>query len=169
MFIVAEGMITLPWVILNAVDTALSSYFADARLVDFDDFFKNGLGFESLDAKNLTFRYMTCAWTLKFEPGLRVKVASQKFSGISSTELDSIFRKELIGKPAKNGGGGGWELRLSEYLKQHITILSSKKALTPAKRDALRAEAKKILAIPAAAFVRQYQKDSRFTAIGVRG
>ncbi len=169
MFIVAEGMITLPYVILNAIDAAVTSYFLDAKPADFDAFFKNALGFEELEAKNITFRYLTSAWTFNFAPGLGGARASQQFGGISSSELDGEFRRLLIGKPTNNAGVTGWELRLGDYLKAHKTALAAKGGLTPAKRDALRAEAKKLLAIPAAAFVRRYRKDSRFSAIGVRG
>jgi len=165
--IVVYGMIVLPLMVVDTVAAAISGYFKNARPVDFEAFFRSGLYFEEILAKNLTARYLACADAFGFAPGLGATKGGLSATLASIGTLESELKKLGVGKFAGSGNAAKLELKLSEFLNQQKSPLAAKSALTPAKRDALAAEARKLLSVSAEAFKPYYK--SRFTAIGVRG
>lgn len=144
--------------------------------VNFEVFFESGLKFTRDEAKTIAWCYLGAADILKNQPGLGVanagSPAEDKLYSASQTSLGwavaGEFRARIselgIGVVRKGTFEDTVELRLSTYLKQYTTPSSAAKALTPAKRDALRMEASKLLNPALWKPVGQ-----KYTAIGVRG
>lgn len=144
--------------------------------VNFEVFFENGLKFTRDEAKTIAWCYLGAADILKNQPGLGVanagSAAEDKLYNASQNSLGwsiaGAFRARInelgIGVVRKGTFEDTVELRLSTYLKQYATPSSAARALTPAKRDALRMEAGKLMKPELWEPVGQ-----KYTAIGVRG
>lgn len=159
--IVFSGMLMLTISGADALCQALFNANSKAKPELFETFFKSALFFDDVASKNLVFRYLIAADTFGFEPGLGATEGGKR----NTANADFGLAREL----AKAGIGNGARptFRLADYLKQYRTPLAAKSALTPAKRDALKMEARKLLSVPASAFKPYFQ--GRRTASGVRG
>lgn len=150
--------------------------------VPFSVFFEGGLKFSRTDAADLGWYYLASAKLVDNPPGLGVAEASPGASGISAatgpTDRGQVivmpgadkFKASLaaanVGVVTKGILEDSIELRLSAWLRKYATPNSAAKALSPAKRDALAAEARKLMA-------RDLWETtvfrSQYSSVGVRG
>ncbi len=135
---------------------------SDDKTPRFVSFFTSALYFEPKTAEKLTYYYLGIAEMYNFRPGLGVTLGRSTPSDRS--ELAMALRKVGIGTTCSLTS---LKTRLAEYLVDYATPNAAKSALTPAKRDALRMEAIKLLSIPEEVWMRYYR--SPYAAIGVRG
>jgi hypothetical protein len=163
--IVTYGMILIPIEIVTILCSALANP-ANGKPEQFTAFFKTSLGFADLPAPNLTFRYLACADAFGFDPGL----GATKGTSPTGIPVASLIASELakVGVGMPGSAAGRPQLRLADFLKQYKTPAAAKAGLTPAKRDALAMEARKLLSLPASAF-KGYYKSNINGAGGVRG
>ena len=166
--ILFSGMVMVAAIAMDGIIKNVAGYFTNARPQDFEAFFRDGLFFDELLAKNLTFRYLATANVFGFEPGLGASKSGPGYQLNSSGALESALRSVGAGKFSSNGGSARLELKLAEFLKQQKNPIAAKKALTPAKRDALTFEARKLLGAPEEGF-RAFYAPRNGTSSGVRG
>lgn len=163
-----NGIMMTPIVIVESITSGISGYFNNAKPELFNMFFMKNLYFGDLEAKNLTFRYLACANSFGIEPGFGAKRAGSGYAISDRWKLESALRAAGIGKFTASGSTTTVTLRISEYLAQQASA-TAKFGLTPAKRDALVSEGKKLLGLPSSAFHKYYPLYKKYSAVGVRG
>lgn len=137
---------------------------SDDKTPRFVSFFTSALCFEPKSAEKLTYYYLGIAGIFDFTPGLGI--TSGRPIPADASELATELRKVGVGTFTMTGNAPRLNTRLGEYLGKYFTPAAAKSALTPAKRDALRMEATKLLLVPEAVWSRYYKSRS---AAGVRG
>lgn len=140
-------------------------FVTEDKATPFETFFTSALYFEPEKAQKLTYYYLGAAGIFNFVPGLGV--ATGKATPSDASELETALRKAGVGTFGKSGTSVSLNTRLGEYLGKYPSAAAAKTALTPAKRDALRMEATKLLSVPEDVWSKYFR--SSYSAVGVRG
>lgn len=119
---------------------------------EFSAFFKATLQIPESDVPRATYTYLAACQVFGVAPGLSGKRAVNAHA--YPADLQGEFAKLGIGKFSVGPTSPKLELRLADYLAGHSTAASARKAITPAKRDALRAEAFKLMQVSSRAWNR---------------
>lgn len=152
--------------LIGYIKGKIRAYVASGNADPFETFFKDALFFNAEEAPLLSCCYRATCEVFEITPGLGVSKASVQAKA-KPVDLKGEFAKVGLGKFSTGPSSIKLETRLSDYFGAHPSNAAAKKALTPAKRDALKAEAGKLLKIPPSAWRRHF--DSGFVTFGVRG
>ncbi|MGN3974693.1 hypothetical protein [Tsuneonella sp. SYSU-LHT278] len=133
-----------------------------AKPDEFTIFFKDALQMDPERAGMLTLRYLGTCQAYRISPGFGGKT---DVSMVAGQELQNEMMKLGVGTFSVGSTRTELKLRIADYLSAYPTAAAARKALTPAKRDALRAEANKILQVPD----RAWKFVSKYATFGVRG
>ncbi len=153
--------------LISYIKGKIQQYVTITRPDPYAAFFKDALFFSADEAQLLAYCYLAACDIFEVSPGLGAPKANARTKA-KPVDLQGEFAKLGLGKFSTGLISVTLEMRLSEYFAAHPTAATAKKALTPAKRDALKAEAAKLLKVPAAAWRRYYEKVPT-AATGVRG
>lgn len=126
-------------------------------------FFQFGLMLIETEAKQMSYAYIAVCTGLGVNPGLGM---SRSLAVIPSFDFSDEMQKAGLGAIRKSPDGKiSGSLKTSEFLAQFKDATKARAGLTPAKRDALRAELQKIKALPP----RTWTYKSSYATVGVRG
>ena len=153
--------------LIDYIQGKIYQYLAITRPDQFEMFFKDGLYFSRDDARRVAYCYLAACDVFEVTPGLGSPKANARTKA-KPVDLQGEFTKLGLGKFSTGLVSTKLDLRLSDYFAGHPTAAAAKKALTPAKRDALKAEADKLIKVPTEAWKRYYEKTTLAT-VGVRG
>jgi hypothetical protein len=126
-------------------------------------FFQACLGQSPEESRKAAMVYLASCYALGLDPGLQTR---SRPGVVASWEFDDEFRKAGLGNPNREPSGKtNVTLRTANHLQGKKNHREALTGMSPARRDAIRAEMAKLMSLPAKAW--RYEKT--MTAIGVRG
>jgi hypothetical protein len=126
-------------------------------------FFQFGLGLSGQEANDAAMVYLAACYAFSIDGGFGER-RTPKFH--ASWKLDAEFKRAGLGTVVRSPDGKAHaSLRTASHLQGKKNHREAIKDMAPSRRDALRAEIKKLLALPAAA----WDCSERMVAVGVRG
>lgn len=152
--------------LIGYIQGKLKQYVCYTRVDSYQTFFKDGLNFSAQDAGLLAHLYLATCDVFDVVPGLGAPKANARTTA-TPADLKGEFTILGIGKFTVGLASLKFEMKLADYLGGQANSGVTIRSLTPAKRDALRAEAAKLLKVPGQSWKRYYE--NRFASSGVRG